>query len=451
MFRKESRVCRELLSGCCFFGGWQERRCGMGWENRSSSLTASSQSDAFPLVSDDQAAVISTVIDALPPAASTWSAFTETYTKLGIDESEYYSLFLKLSLEVGRDWREKWHGAKASLEDRGVRVGGSKGGAETRAGARGHSTTLVGGVRGKREGAHDALRARLDAVKPVPRGSPSQRPPSTPPAATYSSSRPPPPTTRPKSTSFEPTVTRTATATRPFLVDSNHGASSSDDYVGVPARPRRSHLRAESNPGLANPRPRPAAHERPLPPSSAPRPLPPSHLAPHPAKSALSTRRPIDNASPSAAVKSVSLPTEVEDTSDRFRRFTLISRAWLRWREYRAFVLARETRLEKGLRIHLLKWSFDLWRERLGKALELQRAAERADDLRMARERALLFMAWKRKAGERIRERRHRELEERLLKASITVRATVANRLAGEVLQVGFPLGSMGTSDQLTP
>lgn len=399
----------------------------------SNGLTSSSLGDPFPLVSRAQFSTISRVIHALPPGASSWSSLTEAYQGLDIDESEYYSIFLKLSLTVGSDWRAKWSGARASLEERGVGVGPGADGSL-------HGAGGAGVAKPRRAGGLDVLRARLDAVPPVPRGAtttaPAPRPPSTPPIRDHTPRHVPSRTPRPKSTAFE-SAAPSRPAGRDFLVESQHCMSSSDDYVGVPTRPRSARAEYKIH--------QPATHA-PLTPvlsnrSSAPPPprtLPPSHAAPRPAKSAISTRRPISTASPSAPINSVTLPTEDEVAADRFHRISVLKLAWKRWHELRNYMVVREAHTDRLVRLHLLRCHLLPWIQRTAELQRLQQLAESIDLVRVARERARLFVSWVRKAETRIKERRHREREAQLRQANIAVQSRHATTLAHGVLEVSF-------------
>ncbi|KAK4690245.1 protein SFI1, partial [Phenoliferia sp. Uapishka_3] len=159
-----------------------------------------------------------------------------------------------------------------------------------------------------------------------------------------------------------------------------------------------------------------------------------------PQKSALSSRRPISTSSPSAPHQSLVLLSEAEELADRFRRCTLLSRAWLRWVELYSYHITSRARVDRRVRICLLKPALERWKEGFEKKRVRGEMAAGFEKVRLGRLKARLFVGWEKKFEERVKERRQREREERLLGASVKVRGRHAAMLAREVLQHWYNL-----------
>lgn len=410
----------------------------------SASFTTSSLSEPFPALSLSQYATLERVVAALPLGARNWADFEDTYKQLGVDEDEYYPLCLKLTFERGSDWREKWETAKASLEERGT-AGDSR---EVRGTARPNNSS-------RSAGGFDVLKARVDQITSASPG----RPPSAAPAA---------PTTTPRSTYTSRTrmtpaanpSPRASRPSRPFLVETANGHSSSDDYVGVPSpAPRITKFRDERTaPILPTPRPddspllsttggaRREKHSSlpPLPSSSSPilhssRPLPTLNRTPtaHPflASRIHSTSSP-KPASPSFAPPptphSVSLPSALELRADSFRRLSLLSLSWYTWRTRLSYLQTRQDNLDAARRVVLSRWAINRWREKLTRVKELERQVE---IVKMAKRDALLkgaFQTWKSK----VENRRRQEWEAGLRGAWDLVRGRWKHTAKRECFQV---------------
>ncbi|ORY89358.1 hypothetical protein BCR35DRAFT_350358 [Leucosporidium creatinivorum] len=384
----------------------------------SASFTTSSLSEPFPALSPSQYATLERVVAALPSGARNWADFEETYKQLGLDEDEYYPLCLKLTFERGNDWREKWETAKASLEERGI-TGDSR---DERGTARPTDSS-----KRRSGGGFDVLKARVDQVTSAsPRRPPSAAspaPPAVTPRSTY--------TSRPRTTPTTNPTPRTSRPTRPFLVETANGHSSSDDYVGVPslaariARPwdeRTAPIlpspRAEDNLIYSATGARREKHSSlpPLASSSSPivhssRPLPTPARTPsaHPflASRMHSTSSP-KPASPSFAPPptphSISLPTALELRADSFRRLSLLSLSWYNWRTRLSFLQTRQDNLDAARTVVLSRWVINRWREKLARVKELNR---RGEIVKIARRDALLkgaFQTWKSKVEDRRRQ-----------------------------------------------
>ncbi|KAM0753113.1 hypothetical protein T439DRAFT_378836 [Meredithblackwellia eburnea MCA 4105] len=421
----------------------------MGWDSHSNTFTISTQqTDSFPLISSDQFAQLQRVINALPPGADSWETLKDTYSRLGLDDDILYSLFLKLSLKVGVDWKDKWEGAKVSLEERGAKfglssdAGGGGAGSREAMGEIKRDKGKIGSARlpkDRRSEGLSVLKARLDEVKPVRRRAEERRTGDERPARPQTSWIPDRASSTPgRMTGRQPSPPRSTT--REFLVDTHHGASSSDDYVGVPhIRPEGHHHRNHrvSSPSRAHPKDSSQRNSTPL----APRlshdltPRISRRSAVLPQSSIVNSRRPISTVSPSAPVNSYVIPTALEETADHFRRVSLLSRAFGRWRDLQAYIIDREARVEQLVKIHRMRWMIDLLKDRTMKGLEMVAMAEREDGVRVARLRARMFAYWKKRALENVRSRRHKEREERLLAASMVVRNARSSLLLAKVFK----------------
>lgn len=360
----------------------------------SASFTTSSLSAPFPVISPAQYRTIARIIAAHPPSDTfSWASLEGTYSRLDVDEDEIQPLLLKLSLEVGRSWSDKWESAKASLEERRV--------------------LPVDGVRLK-AGSLDVLKVRLDNIPRAPR-----RPPSTPaaaapqattPSTTYSS--------RPKSAPFDafrPPPSTTPRPARDFLIQSGYGgyhSSSSDDYVGVPRSERSIPLTSASAILSATPRTSLAPKRASLPPPSLP-------------------HRPT---------------SELEANGAKFRYLSHVGKGFDKW--YTSFVRrqAERAKADESRRVLLLRTFLLKWRERLGEVREVQRGLR---DAERAWKRGSLrrgFAKWvgrieeKRREEERVRMRekevRREEKESRLREAFEIVRTQWSERARKECFDV---------------
>lgn len=407
------------------------------------SFTTSSLSDPFPLVSHEQYATLERVVAALPLGARNWADFEETYKLLGVDEDEYYPLCLKLTFERGHDWREKWSTAKASLEERGVTFA---------ADVQGRQAVEPSSSRKSARG-FDLLKAKVDQVtttapssrRPLPAAAPA-----TTPRAAYPS--------RTRSTPHNDPTPRASRPTRPFLVETANGNSSSDDYVGVPSSAPRTTPRhrdehtapilpqapAQRSPLLsttATARREKHSSLPPLPSDSSPR--LPTHTRTTSSHPLLSQRinsvTPVAPSAPFAPPPtpySVALPTPLEQRAIAFRRVSLLSLSWYNWRQRLAFLRTRSENLDAARRVVLARWVVVWWREKLARVQQLESLVEKVVRERQGAVKRGAFAVWKGK----VEERRRAEWEAGLRGAWEIVRGKWKEKARRECFQVCIEL-----------
>jgi hypothetical protein len=340
--------------------------------DRASTISGSSLAEPFPDVSQSQYDAIARVVAALPPGTSTWASFSEAYARLDVDEEDCYSLFLKLSLERGRDWHEKWEAAKASLEGRRIATGEQGG---------------VGGT-------FELLRRKVNSVtSPAPATTGrTARPPSTP--AGIAEPRVRSTTTpRPRSVPFQVAPR----STRDFLVRATHECtSSSEDDLPIPRIETPPSHRPRSS--LSRPRPRES-----LPPPSLSFSPPPDPDVPFVPSSHL---------------------TKLDTAATHFRRLSLLSTFFAGWRTQHSFLLLQASKADSARRAIDLSQSLLHWRDQLGRLRQKQRGLR---DLERVWRKGRLRTVWK-EWGRRVGEKKEREKlergrlrDEKMRKALVTV------------------------------
>ena len=369
----------------------------------STSFTTSSLSAPFPVLTAAQHRTISRIIAAHPPTETfSWASLEGTYSRLDIDEDEIQPLLLKLSLEVGRSWSDKWESAKASLEERGELPGD-----------------------GVRAGSLDVLKARLDNIPRAPRRPPSS-PAAAPQASTFSAAYSP----RPKSAPFDaprPPPSTTPRAARDFLVQSGYEgyhSSSSDDYVGVPDSERTISLISASAILSSTPRTSLAPKRASLP--------PPSHVHP------ISPSLPLHSLRPAT--------TELELNGAKFRYLSHVGKGFDKWCSSFLRRQAERAKADESRRVLLLRTPLLKWRDRLGELRELQRNLRHAERAWKRGSLSRGFARWvgkiekRRREEERVKTRekevRREEKLSRLREAFEVVRTRWSERARREFFEV---------------
>ncbi len=411
-----------------------------GHANDSNPLTRS-YSEPFPIPNRHQFNTINKVINALPDGTDSWQPLDETCHSLGVDES-YLPLFLKLGLERGKDWNQKWDNAKHSLATRGFNVKAKV----TVAAAEAESVDSRAGVRVRavRAGGFEVLKAKVEQLNKRDRNKHNQafaQPrPSQPESnqVTQNASRSPrfPPTNAAAGPSLVPP--------REFLVEPRTDYhSSSDDYAGVPSRPTIHKLQPRHAPLTSTPRhsstplvdsaisaraakPKPATPAQPLTSSPAL-----NHFINSRAPQLKPSTQTAAFADPSnSSIQSVRLATVLEARADDFRRLSLLSQGWYAWQATASQLHARQAHLDQARRAVLLRWAFLKWRARTAQLQELEqvgREVERAREKDLTKRTVVRWV-------EAIDKKRRQEWEEGLREAWDKTRASWKARLARDAL-----------------
>lgn len=369
--------------------------------------TSWSTTSDFPVLTQSQFNTFNSVINNLPSNASSWADLTQSFNSLGLDEAQddSYSLLLKLTLETGRDWREKWNAVKRALEAKGVVYEQMQDHPKREGGGRRATTTLQS----------TPVLVVKDERKSTPRLNPvvgSRSGKSTKPATfdllksklanvTTTSATPRPSSYNPQPL---PLPTTSNPPTRDFLVKPTHGHCSSDDYDGVPS-PSASRFRLPPPPkapllsrttAITLPSRTPTTTTR----------RESSHGLP------LQQTPAIRTSSPTAPYDSLRLPTLLESRADDFRKFSLMSLVWYHWRVALSTVVDREVKVDQSRRAVLLRWTLGLWRMKWEQLGELERLRKDLEKRTIQLKKRMLMEKWVRKTEKRKMERWELRLRE---------------------------------------
>lgn len=430
--------------------------------SRSTASDDRGNTSSFPIPTAAQYASINAVIRALPRDTDSWLPLDETCHRLDIDEG-YLPLFLKLGLERGANWREKWDNAQRGLRERGVELGAGEAREGKSRRVQSEESSLAGGQKVGRgnAGAFELLKAKVESVKAV--ASP-RRATTTSPTQPLGPQQPPsrasPATTTPRDAPAASRPKPAAQTTREFLVAPRAGyVSSSDDYAGVPSFPSTKHRSSkpsyplQSTPAAAS---RASSSHTPLVDSaissaratgkrsSFPPPLPQQAQTSSPAldqyldsrttaprqQSVSFQAAPDENMTGSIA--SGRLTSALESRADDFRRLSLLSSAWFAWQTNLSNLHLRQEQIDQARRAVLARWAITKWRAKRSQLDELE---ERGWRVQRAREDALVqnaLVAW----GGALASKRRRQWEDGLRAAWDTVRGRWKEKVARECFEV---------------
>lgn len=403
-----------------------------------STLTRSTTSE-FPFPSPAQFDALNRVVAALPRGTDSWSTLDETCLRLGIDES-FYPLFLKLTLERGRDWHQKWTAAKDSLQGRGYNL-------KQQVSVR-DSAVRVERSRAK-AGGFELLKAKVEqAGRSTKRDSPSTRTHQPHASHTHSHTHP-----ERKDASHSPaTQARTARpssrppVTREFLVKPRADyQSSSDDYAGVPSRFSAVKQKSHTQHPVAEPELRIPGHQASAsraakrssfpPPPTLPSFTLPSHVHSHSPHFHASPHASASRAdSDDANLPSGHLQAVLESKADQFRRFSLLSQGWFAWQSVLQRLSSRQRDLDTVRARVLQRWALDKWQARTARVRELEAFG---DEVGRAREKDLkrrVMVRW----VEAVDSKRKREWEAAMREAWNVVRGRWRERVSRDCLEVSL-------------
>lgn len=393
-----------------------------------------SYSEPFPIPNQHQFQTINQVISALPDGTDSWQPLDETCHSLGVDES-LLPLFLKLGLERGKDWNQKWTNAKQSLAQRGYNVKGKVVMAAVE--VESVDSGGGGGVRGGRAGGFEVLKAKVDQVNRRERT--RQQQPQT---HFESNHYHQPPSRSPRFTSANAVAGPSSAPARDFLVQPKTDYnSSSDDYAGVPSRtlPSRTQPRPTTFAASARQSTTPLVDSA----ISARAANPTVATSAHPATTSpalinfINSRTPRQQHSFYAAPpveptlapsQSSRLHSALEARADDFRRLSLLSQSWHAWHATLLHLHARQAHLDQARRAVLLRWALLKWRARTAQLHELDQVGR---EVQHAREKDLMRRTVVEWVGAMDRKRR-REWEEGLRVAWDGVRVRWKERLVRE-------------------
>ncbi|KAK4054559.1 hypothetical protein OIV83_001053 [Microbotryomycetes sp. JL201] len=374
-----------------------------------SSIISSSASvtDAFPVLDARQFALLERVVQSLEPGASSWAAFEQAYERLGIDEDEIYPLGLKLTFEKGLDWRDKWLAAKRSLTARGFGHDGPAEAQHLDIHASRPELPVAHDDKAQRTPAKgfDLLKARVDQLTSSPR---IRRAQTDRQVLSDSAVSDPKRTPRTRDTSREKSVSQDNLPRRQFLVETGHGYSSSDDYVGVPhvnaalqqrrmsanLTPRNAYTSDEQGQAAVRRR-----HTHSTAVDSPSHPLLETRLAA--LKSGLAPESPVTAKSANNEVSRIA--SALEQRADSYRQFALLRYSWTNWLLKTKRMLEAYARADMVRDAVVTKQCFERWRRQLHqvKALEIVRKQFQRDS--KSRSKSRVFVRWKGKVERRRR------------------------------------------------
>ena len=349
---------------------------------------------SFPLLSAAQYHLLLRIIAGLPPGASTFEALFESYNAVlledGIDvadENVCYGVLLKLGIERGACWTERWHNLLTTAEERGVHLGHASAHPEPR-------------------GGHlDILRQQLEQVTL-----------STPRQAL-----------RPSSVPLESTTTPTTTTTprRNFLVTTTNLTSSDDDHRAPSPRTRPRHVIDSSSSSSLRPSrvySDSATHATPPPRSRRLSSTSHSHLPVIPTAPSPPPQLPMVD----------TLATIRETAATAFRNLSLVGRQFSTWRARTHALYEQQYQVDRSRDNYVLRLSLRRWRRKLSALGELESRLATYEDGKRRSDAERVIVTW----AKRFTERKKAEWENALKSAAEQVAGITSARLVSDCLDV---------------
>ena len=368
----------------------------MGHSPTSSVTQTTSSLARFPLLSSSQYNLLNRIISRLPPRADTFDALFESYNAVlaeqGIEVAEEnvcYGVLLKLGMERGATWTERWRNVVAGVEERGVQLGQAP-------------------DHGERRGGHlDILRQQLDKLTL-----------DVPPSSSAASTRARRPASAP------PPLDSPSTPRRNFLVKTSQLASSSDDNSAATPSPSRTRTRSRYTvaPGESS--------------SSSLRPSrvysdSATHATPPPRSRRLYSATPVAAAPPELPMVDT-LAVIRENAATAFRNLSLVGRQFNTWRVRTHTVYEQEYQVDRSRDNYVLRLSLHRWRRKLSLVGELESRLAAYEDGKRRSDVGKIFKGWMR----RFTERKKAEWESALRSAAEDVVRIASTRLLSDSLDV---------------